>query len=152
MCCASHVASITVFCFVPQLLLPVEETSDHSRHFCGLKNSVLTRFHSGFVLCARKRITILCKERYRADYCESIQVKMCVCVSSCGVLTDEPLNRPSVSDIPAVYCSGFRSGSPLSCLFGLQVSNETRNSLSLSLSQTRVSPRSDHPVITLQSQ
>ena len=50
--------------------------------------------------------------------CVCVRVCVCTCVRACvrarvcccGVLTDEPVNRPSVSDIRAVYCFAFRSG------------------------------------------
>ena len=64
--------------------------------------------------------------------CVSVCVCVCVCVCPCGVLTDELVNTLSVSNIGGVYCSGFGSGRTWVCLFGFQVSNETRNSLSQS--------------------
>lgn len=52
----------------------------------------------------------------------------CVRVSY-GVLTDEPVNRLSISDNCRVYCSASKSGR-IPLFIWLQVSNETHNALS----------------------
>lgn len=132
MCTApQHVASISVFCCVPPLFYP-------SQRLVTVEDIFVVENKSGFhrlrPLHQQQNSPILRNSVFRCDYYKSVQVNMCpcVCLCPCGVLTDEPVNTPSVSNIGGVYCSGFGSGRTRVCLFGFQVSNETRNSLSQS--------------------